>query len=284
MIYETHAHYSRFRFDDGFEAWKAENGKLSYERFTRESLFAAMKESGIACFIEPSIEFDNIPLQVELAKKYPDFIRLAIGVHPKRAVCTKWKNRKALERYIRDCNAVAVGETGLDYSMPRKNQRRFMQKMWFKYQIKLADELCLPLVLHIRKADDDAIKILEKFKGKLHGGVAHCFNGDLETAKRYLSLGFYIGVGGMILNDGEWSDGLKNAVKNIPLDKILIETDSPYVAPEEIGGEVTKSKRKKVRNCSLILPIIINKIAEIKGVTAEQVEKATYENAVKLFG
>lgn len=284
MIFDSHAHFSRYNFNNEFDAWRYDGNDYIADRFTRESMFLTMRREGIIGFIEPSVNFESIPAQIELARKYPDFIRIAVGVHPTRCFLTEWKNRKYLEGYLREGDAVAVGETGLDYHYPRLKQHRLTQKRWFIYQIKLANALELPLILHIRKADRDALKILKKNKSRLHGGVAHCFTGDHQVADEYISLGFSLGIGGKILNGDEDAEKLCRAVQLIPLDKILIETDAPYLAPETAGADLQPKKRQKIRNSSLILRAVAEKIALIKGISADDVERITTENGMKLFG
>lgn len=284
MIFDSHAHYSRYNYNHDFRVWRASEDGFSYEQFTRESLLKRMKKDGIVGVIEPSVDFESIPAQLNFAEAYPDYVHVAVGVHPTRCILTKWSNRKHLEEYLKQSNAIAVGETGLDYHYPRRKQHRMRQKMWFIYQIKLACRMNLPLILHIREADGEALKILGKYKDQLHGGVAHCFTGDAETAGKYVSLGFAIGIGGAVLNDDERARRICSAVEIIPLTSILLETDAPYVSPENAGLELSHKQRAKTFNSSLILPAVVQKIAEIKGASADEVERITTENSMRIFG
>ena len=285
MIFDTHAHYSRHQFNDEFGAWTFDGDGFSVERFTRESLFDKMRQSGIVGVVLASMEFEKIPTQLALAKAYPDFLYVAVGVHPKYCRLAEWKERARLEGYLKEGNAVAVGETGLDYHIrERKEQRRFAQKRWFRYQIGLADRLGLPLILHVRNADTTALRILRRKRKKLHGGVAHCFHSDLETARAYLSLGFAIGIGGKILGDGEEAKTLCRTVEGLSLHDILLETDAPFVAPADAVAGLNRKQRPKIFNSSLILPAVVQKIAELKGISLEEVERITTENAYRVFG
>ena len=151
---------------------------------------------------------------------------------------------------------------------------------WFIYQINLAHRLQLPLVLHIRKADRDGLAILRLFKKKLHGGVAHCFTGDSKVAKKYIDLGLSIGIGAKLLDDDDEGRALSDAVANVPLTSILVETDAPFVLPKDID----KQGHKKLCNTSLILPSVIERIAMLRKESVEQVEETIYQNTVKLFG
>ena len=284
MIFDSHAHYSRYQYNQNFRVWRALGDGFAVEDFTRNRLFERMNSEGIIGYIEPSVDFESIPAQWKLAETYPDYVHVAVGVHPTRSFLTKWSNRKHLKEYLKQGNAIAVGETGLDYHYPRRKQHRLLQKMWFVYQVKLADRMNLPLILHIREADRDAFKILKKYQDCLRGGVAHCFTGDAEAAGKYIALGFAIGIGGAVLNGDERGMRICEAVERIPLTSILLETDAPYVSPENAGLELSRKQRAKILNSSFILPTVVQKIAEIKGISADEVERITTENSLRVFG
>lgn len=283
MIIDSHTHYAYPRYDMEFYYLSCKDNEYMVGRAKREELISEMKDSGIVGFIEPSIGFDSIEKQISRAKENKNCMWLGIGVHPTRCVNTKWEKRKMLKEYCEKNNAVAVGETGLDYHHPRIKQHRLRQKRWFVYQIKLAEELNLPLILHIRKADKDALKILKKHKARLKGGVVHCFTLDSKVAKEYIDLGFVLGIGGKLLVNDDEGRALCDTVKNVPLNSLLIETDAPFVLPE-IDEELCQGKkRKKLCNSSLILPKVIDKIAELRGITSKEVESATYNTTIKTF-
>lgn len=284
MIFESHAHYSHDNFDNEFNAWISGENGFVFERFARDGLIERIRQNEIVGIIEPSIGFEAIPAQIELAKKYHGFIFTAIGIHPTRCYKTKWRNRLFLKDYLIESCAIAVGEAGLDFHHKRSGQHRFTQKRWFKYQIRLADKMKLPLVLHIRKADHTALKILNRYRKAIHGGVVHCFNGDLETAKNYISLGFAIGIGGAILNDNDSAYRLRRVIKEVPLTSILLETDAPFVSPDSAGADLSRKQRAKTNNSSLILPAVAERIAKIKECSVEEVENTTTQNVLRIFG
>lgn len=286
MIIDSHAHYAHFSFDKEAPRLCTESGGYSSLRLTRDELIEMMRERGIVGVIEPSIEFENIEKQLDLATKYGDFFKIAVGVHPTRCIRTDWEKREQLESYAANECVIAIGETGLDYHYKRKMQQRELQKAWFSYQLELAHRLGLPLVLHVRDADRDALRILRKSREHLHGGVAHCFTGRARLAKKYTELGFVIGIGGKLLGDDREAKRLEDAVKKLPLDKIVVETDAPLVIPKTVGREVVESGNqfKKLSNSSLILPLVIERIAELRGESVETVSAAVYENTLRCFG
>lgn len=283
MIIDSHAHYAHVRYDAEFPYLSVQDGNFIVERATRDGLINNMLDHSIIGFIEPSINYDNIEKQLSLLREYPFRIWAAVGVHPTRCINTDWSKRKNLSAYATKGKAIAIGETGLDYHYSRKEQRRFRQKRWFKYQIKLANKLKLPLILHIRSADHDALKILQKHKKSIHGGVVHCFTGDYNLAEKYINLGLSIGIGGMLLSDNAQGKALTETVKRLPLSSILVETDAPFVLPDIDDLECGSNQRKKLCNSSMILKKIIRKIAEIKHEESESVENSIYKNTVDLF-
>ncbi len=286
MFIDSHIHLSYHLFNQMFSYIALENDNFVVkERGTREQLIKEMKEQNIACVIEPAIDIDSNELLLNLSEKYPSYIYPAVGVHPTRTPNTCWKDREKVEAWAHKDNVVAVGETGLDYHLKRREQYRFKQKRWFLWQIKLADRLKLPLILHIRQADKDAIRILRKYKDMLHGGVCHCFGGGPEVARIYTEeLGFCLGIGGTLLMNSDISKILEETVREISLEYLLLETDGPYVSPKHPEVEnISGKKWRKARNTSLILPAVAKRIAEIKGISIEEVERVTSENAKRVF-
>lgn len=178
-------------------------------------------------------------------------------------------------------SVIVIGELGLDYHYKRLKQHRIRQKMWFVWQLKLAEKSHLPLILHIRLGDIDAIKILRHHKNKLNGGVCHCFNQGSDIAKMYTEeFGFMLGIGGSLLQEG--CEKLEQTVREIPLEHLILETDRPYVRPIR-PENVTGKKLKKTRNSSLIIPDITQKVAELKKIDVDKVERITTENVVRVF-
>lgn len=281
MIVDSHAHYAHACYGNGFRYLDWE-GNWTLREGTREELFARMDAAGVAMSVEPGISLDSNEAILALAEQFPGRIFPAVGCHPTRCFREKWSGRKRLTALSKAPGVVAIGETGLDYHHERKEQHRFLQHLWFLYQLRLARKRRLPLVLHIRDADEDALRVLRLFyKGRWHGGVVHCFGEGWDIARQYLDMGLYIGVGGVLLNPAR-NEKLREAVKHIPLERIVVETDSPYVLPQ--CKDVLPPKQvRRAKNSSLILPRVIEEIAAIQGVPAAEVERVTAENAIRLF-
>lgn len=254
---DTHAHYDHKRFDKN-----------------RHSLLSTFAEASIAAVINPAMSFASNAKMREELKPYP-WIYYGAGIHP-NWVCEgdpdEDENRaQQLRVFARDCRTVAIGETGLDYYRVTEPAQQRRQKDWFCRQIFLAKEQKLPLILHIRDADRDAVSILRTHAVSCTG-VVHCFRGDFAAAKAYFDLGFLIGIGGSIAFPEE--TGFREAVKQIPMESILLETDAPFVRPRGYGGK---------SNTSMSLPIVVQEIAALKGCSGEDVVKMTTNNAVRLF-
>ncbi len=252
MIFETHAHYDDQRFDED-----------------RQQLLDSMKEAGIDHIVNIGANMESSRSSLELAHKY-DFIYATVGVHPSDTEELDDERLEELRVLSRDGKCVAIGEIGLDYYWPEPDHD--LQKMWFKKQIALARQEKLPVVIHSRDAAADTLTILREENAAENGGVVHCFSYSAEVAKQCADMGFYIGVGGVLT----FKNGrkLREAVEILPLDKILLETDSPYLAPEPHRGH---------RNSSLYLPLVVEAIAEIKNVTTEEVIRITEENAKNMY-
>lgn len=280
---DSHIHLSYRYFNQSFPYISLDKTGYSVANGDRVSLIDGMKDAGITCCIEPAIDVDSNRFLLDLAAEYPGFIFPAVGNHPTRCIHSTMRDFRRVREFATDEKVIAIGETGLDYHYDRKNQHRLKQKIWFKWQIRLADELKLPLILHIRMAHEDAIRILHKNKDRLHGGVCHCFVGDSAVARTYTEeLGLCLGIGGSLLMKPEISEPLCETVREIPLDYLLLETDGPFVKPIK-PENITKKKWEKARNTSLILSAIASKIAELKGITTEEVMRITEENTKRVF-
>lgn len=282
MIIDSHAHYAHNCFSREFRYLDHTADGYALEEGDLDALFSKMEERGIRHFIEPGIKLDTLPEVLALAQKYPNKVFPALGIHPTRAIYEKWRDRKQLLTLLRFNAVVAVGETGLDYHHHRKDQHRLRQRAWFLYQLKLAKRFRLPLILHIRDAHADAVKLLKHHPATQNGGVVHCFNGDAKAAMAYVELGLHLGIGGSLLQPEERSGPLVEAVRQIPLERLLVETDAPYVMP--YCKDVLPPKLlRRTRNSSLILPAVIERIAQIKGLPPETIRQAVTENAIRLF-
>ncbi|SHI25975.1 TatD DNase family protein [Butyrivibrio fibrisolvens DSM 3071] len=253
MIFDTHAHYDDHQFDDD-----------------RYSLIESMTGNGIGAVVNNAADLESVRSSLELAHKY-DFIYAAVGVHPENVNELDDEKLEWLRDQSRDPKAVAIGEIGLDYYYP-ENPDRDTQIMWFKRQLQLAAEEDLPVVVHSRDAAADTMEIMKEAAAKGIVADIHCYSYSPEQALEYVKLGFYIGVGGVVT----FKNGrkLKETVEKIPLDRILLETDCPYMAPEPFRGK---------RNSSLYLPYVVKEIARIKGVTEQEVMDVTMDNAKKFY-
>lgn len=252
MIFESHAHFDDDAFDED-----------------RDSLLKSLKESGIEYVVNVGASMESTERTHELAKKYP-FIYAAVGVHPTDSLPLTEKDMERLKELAADEKTVAIGEIGLDYYWDEPD--REIQKKWFRRQIELAREVDLPIIIHSRDAAKDTLDILHEMSEGEYRGVMHCFSYSSEIAKEVIKMGFYIGVGGVCTYKN--AKKLVEVVEEIPLERILLETDCPYLTPVPFRGK---------RNSSLYLPYVVEKIAEIKGITTEEVERVTYENGMKLF-
>lgn len=283
MIIDSHAHYNHKSYNGTFRYLAHAKDGYALKESDRAQLLQSLWNENIFCSIEPGISLESCQGVLELCKANPGRIFPAIGVHPTRTISEKWGNRRLLADYANTPGVIAIGETGLDYHFPRREQHRAKQHIWFLYQLGLARQLGLPVILHIRNAHADALRILKHHPARKLGGVVHCYNADWETARKYLELGYHIGIGGSLLQKEERAGTLWEAVRNMPLGRILLETDAPFILPD--CKDVISAKRlRRARNSSLILSAVAEKIAELKAISAEEVEQVTAQNAIRLFG
>ena len=281
---DSHIHMSYRYFDQTFPYIAMDGEQYVIFDGNRDSLIAEMKKQGITCCIDPAIDVDSNELLLRLSRESGGFILPAVGNHPTRCIRSSLKDFKRVKEYSKSEGVIAIGETGLDYHYERREQHRLKQKIWFHWQIRLADKLGLPLILHVRSAHEDAIRILRKNKDRIHGGVCHCFVGNAAVARIYTEeLGLCLGIGGSLLMKPEISEPLCEAVRETPLTSLLLETDGPFVKPIR-SENITKKRWEKARNTSLILPSIASRIAELKCITADDVMRITEENTRRVFG
>jgi len=276
---DSHVHLSCARFKGEFPFVSCNQNDFTITQGSVFSVMEAMRSAGCTCCIEPASDLrSNIDL-LTLSKISNGFVYPAIGLHPR--FCEELKDgAKQLERLLEATSVVAIGEVGLDYY--RCPESKSMQLECFQYFIDLADQRRLPLILHLREAEEDALRVLQSNSSKLHGGVWHCFSGSLHAAKVCTEeFGLSIGIGGSLLQTGH-SQQLECVVKETPLQFILLETDSPYVKPQK-PKSVTGKQWEKARNTSLILPMVAERIAEVKGISTEEVLRVTEENTRRIF-
>ena len=278
MIVDSHAHYSHPKFDGRFSALTWEEGRYAPRELDREALLKDLWAHDVLCSIEPAIELDSNRTLLDFSARYPGRVFPAVGLHPSRTLDTPWSRRRELDQFAAEPGVVAIGELGLDYHTPRNREHRLNQMRWFVYQLRLARRTGLPLILHIREADRDGIRILKHFGRGVKGGVVHCFSSGWDAAEQYLNLGLHLGIGGAILQDRPHALAIREAVRNAPLERILLETDSPYVLPALDGAFPAG-----LRNTSRILPAVADQIAALKGLDRETVLRMTTENTIRLF-
>jgi len=254
MIFETHGHYDDEQFDED-----------------RERLIAEFLEKDIDKVMNVGADMQSSRNSVELAGKYPHFYA-AVGVHPSEVGDLTEDDMQALKQMtLENPKVKAIGEIGLDYHFD-DDPPRDVQKKWFIRQLELAKELGMPIIIHSRDAASDTMEILKDMDGGRNGGVIHCYSYSREQAREYIKMGFHIGVGGVVTFKN--SRRLQEVVEDIPLEKIVLETDSPYMAPVPFRG---------TRNSALNIPYIAEKIAEIKGFPVQKVYDQTYANALKMY-
>lgn len=248
-IFDTHAHYDDEQFDSD-----------------RSELLASLTGKGISGVISCGVNAESSKANIDLSEKYP-FIYAAVGYHGLNTEDLTGDYLDILKGLIKNEKTVAIGEIGLDYHYEKET--RDIQLKIFREQIELANEYNLPVIVHDREAHEDTLNILKELKPR---GVIHCFTGSVEMAKEIVKIGMYIGLGGAVT--------FKNAVKPVevakfvPENRLLVETDCPYMTPVPYRGK---------RNDSSLIPFTAEKIAEVRGVTAQEILDLTAENAKTLF-
>ena len=282
MIIDSHAHYNNSAYKKLFRYLSYDKDGYSLKESELPQLIQEMEEANIRYFIEPGVSLQSCEEVLQLCSEYPGRIFPAIGVHPTRSIFEKWSDRHKLAEYANIPGVIAIGEIGLDYHYKREEQHRLKQHLWFVYQLNLAWKMKLPVILHVRDAHEDALRILRWHPARKLGGVIHCFYGSKEIAEQYLKLGYHFGIGGSVFQLEERAKDLWEALPSIPLDRILLETDAPFILP--YCKDVIQPKLlRRARNTSLILPAVIKKIAELKGIPEDEVEQATTNNVIRLF-
>ena len=255
MIFDTHAHYDDEAFDED-----------------RDVVLSSLQEKGVGAVVNICASPASLKRILELTGKY-SFVYGAAGIHPDHAGELTEEMFRVISRLADEEKIVAIGEIGLDYYWDTAPHE--VQRQWFLRQLDLAVEKNLPVVIHSREATQETLEIMREAYKQSDGtlrGVIHCFSGSAEIAKEYTDMGFYIGVGGVVtFKNGK---KLKEVVETMPLDKLVIETDCPYLAPVPHRGK---------RNDSTFLTLVIEEIANLRGMTTEEVERLTEENARRLY-
>ncbi len=252
MIFDTHAHYDDKQFDQD-----------------REELLVSMKDNGIGTIVDVGSNMETSAWIVDAVNRYP-MMYGAVGVHPSDTADLTESDMDTLKEYAGKDKILAIGEIGLDYYWDEPE--REIQKKWFEAQIELAREVRLPIIIHSRDAAKDTYDIMKSLHAEDIGGVVHCFSYSKEMARQFLDMGFYIGIGGVVTFKN--AKTLKEVAAYVPLDRIVLETDCPYLSPEPNRGK---------RNSSLNLNYVAEALSQIKGIDKEELIAVTEENARKLY-
>ena len=252
MIFDTHAHYDDKQFDQD-----------------REELLVSMKDNGIGTIVDVGSNMETSAWIVDAVNRYP-MMYGAVGVHSSDTADLTESDMDTLKEYAGKDKILAIGEIGLDYYWDEPE--REIQKKWFEAQIELAREVRLPIIIHSRDAAKDTYDIMKSLHAEDIGGVVHCFSYSKEMARQFLDMGFYIGIGGVVTFKN--AKTLKEVAAYAPLDRIVLETDCPYLSPEPNRGK---------RNSSLNLNYVAEALSQIKGIDKEELIAVTEENARKLY-
>ncbi len=251
MFFDTHTH-------------------LDDEKFAqdRELVIEKIKNEGVSLAVNVGSDLASSKASIALAESY-DFIYAAVGVHPNEVGRMQEQDLDTLAQMASHEKVVAIGEIGLDYHYDEP--ARDMQKIWFEKQLRLAQQLSMPYIIHDRDAHQDTLDILDKVG--YFNGVMHCFSGSCEMAKTVLDMGLYISIAGQVTFKN--APKVQAVAKMVPTDRLFIETDSPYLTPEPYRGQ---------RNDSANVRFTCEKIAELKGIATEELACATLENGKKFYG
>ncbi|GAA3411789.1 TatD family hydrolase [Paenibacillus hodogayensis] len=253
MLTDTHTHLNASQFDDD-----------------REEVIERARQQGVSRIINIGFNRETIPTSIELTERF-DFIYSAVGWHPQDAIDMRADDLDWIEELCKKEKVVAIGEIGLDYywdTSPKDVQHRV-----FREQIRLARRIGMPIAIHNREAHQDIVQLLREEKAEDVGGVMHCYSGSWETAKLCLDMNFYISFGGPITFKNARQP--KEVLTQVPLDRLLIETDAPYLTPHPHRGK---------RNETGYVRLVAEAAAELKGVTLEEIAAITSDNATRLFG
>lgn len=252
MLFDTHAHYN----DEQFDA-------------DRDGVLSSMNENNVGLIMNPATKVSEFEEITKMCEKYP-FMYGAIGVHPEEIDTVDDNTIEMIKKYAKHPKIKAIGEIGLDYYWVKDNKE--IQKHWLGVQVDIARELKLPVIIHDREAHADTLDVLREHKVWECGGVFHCYSGSAEMVREILDWGMYIGFGGALTF--KKAQRPISAAAAVPPDRLVIETDSPYMAPVPMRGK---------RNSSLYVHYVAEKLAEIKGITKAEMEKISAENGKRLY-
>lgn len=253
MLFDTHVHLNVSQFDED-----------------REEVLQRAKEAGVENMVIVGFDHETIPKAIEMAEQY-EHIYAAVGWHPVDAIDMTEKELEWLEELSSHPKVVALGEMGLDYHWDKSPKE--IQKEVFRKQIQLAKKVNLPIIIHNREATEDIIQILQEEKAEEVGGIMHCYNDSIDYVDACLQMNFYISLGGPVTFKNATLP--KEVAKYVPADRLLIETDCPFLAPHPNRGK---------RNEPAYVKLVAEKIAELREISYEEISKQTTENARKFFG
>lgn len=260
MLFDTHAHYD----DDWFDT-------------DREALLASMPTHNVGLIVNPGCTVETSETAIRLAETH-DFMYAAVGIHPEYSMGVTQADIDRIRELSAHPKVKAIGEIGLDYywekRSPETTPPREKQKQLLRAQLELAREVGLPVIIHDRDAHEDCLNIVKEYADLR--GVYHCYSGSLETAQEILKLGWYLSFTGVITYGK--AKKARHIIEHLPMDRIMIETDSPYLTPEP-----ERLQAKRVRNSSLFVHRVAERIAEFQGLTVEEVERITTENGKRFF-
>ncbi len=234
-----------------------------------EDVIRLSKEAGIAKIFMPNVDLETIDLMLGIESKYPDYCIPMMGLHPCSVTGQYDKVLDTVYEWLKKRSFAAIGEIGLDLYWDKSYYREQVKVL--NKQLDWAHELELPVVIHCRETMQETLKLIEKRSDQKLRGVFHCFIGNIEEARRVVDAGFYLGIGGVATFK---NGGLENVIRKIALEKLLLETDAPYLTPEPFRGK---------RNDPSKLPYIAAKIAKVKGCTVDKVAEVCTENTLRVF-
>lgn len=252
MLFDTHVHLNASQFDED-----------------REDVIKRAQDAGVEYMVVVGFDRETIPLAIEIAEAHPN-IYAAVGWHPVDAIDMEDEDLTWLEELSSHPKVVALGEMGLDYHWDKSPAD--VQKEVFRKQIHLAKKVNLPIIIHNREATQDIVDLLKEEQAADVGGIMHCFSGSVEVAKECIDMNFYISLGGPVTFKN--AKRPKEVAEAIPMERLLVETDCPFLAPHPNRGK---------RNEPSYVTLVAEKVAEIKGISVEEVSQETTKNAFKLF-
>ena len=242
---------------------------LTDEAFDDDRLFILndLSNFGLRGIINPATNLADSKMAIELSEKYDNIYAMA-GIHPEEVDEITDKDLEELENLAQNKKVIAIGEIGLDYY--RKDDNKDRQKEIFIHQLELARKLAKPAVIHVRDSKDDVIEILKDYQDlKIQ---IHCFSDDLETLEKYMEMGFYISIGGVVTFNNGTNE--QNAARNVPIERLMLETDSPYLTPEPYRG---------LRNDPRRVVEVARTVADLRDMKIDKLAKKTYSNTKEFF-